>query len=169
LTLTLTRTSGGQFTVSTIVGPQPASWGTRNLENFAFCCTVDDEYNANFSTGITYLQIEFGDGGGDNDTPVQLRAFAGLDGTGGQLEIHSLPWTQNDAFPTVKTLIVQSVTPILSVRFAGLNPEFPNSLYWDNITTRGEEALVPAPEPVSLAMLGAGLCGVAAIRRRSLR
>jgi hypothetical protein len=166
LTMTLTRTSGNDFTVSTTVVGQPPAFGTRNLQNFSFCCPTGDQYNANFSTGINYFQIDFGDFFADNDTPVQLRAFSGYNGSGAQLDVHSLNWTAGDGFPDFATLIVQSATPILSVQFAGNNPAAPNSLFWDNITTRGEDALVALPEPVSLTMIGAGLFGVAAIRRR---
>lgn len=164
LTMTLTRTSGSNFSVAAVDFGAPAGWGAIDLENFDHGFPAGDEYNANFSTGISLFSIQFGDfGPSDNDTPVQLRAFSGLNGTGVELDVHSVNWLASDGFPNFKTLTVQSATPILSVQFFGSGPVH-NSLYWDNITTREDVATVP--EPVTLALLGSGLLGTAALRRR---
>ena len=142
----------------------PPGFGDRTLSNFEPTCCTANPYNANFSAAQNAVSIQFGDfGPSDDDTPVTLTAFSGLNGTGAVVGTASTTWLGTDAFPNFKTLTVISAAPFLSVRFSGSGP-FNNSLFWDNMLT-GDQVI---PEPMTLALIGSGLLGLAARRRRKV-
>jgi hypothetical protein len=165
LTMTLTR-DGGNFSVSDVAGASEG-WGDRTVENSAQCglssCPAGDFYNANFSSGISFFRIQFGDFNADDDTPVTLRAYSGADGTGTLLGTVNEIWLGSDSFPDFGVLSFGSATPILSVQFTA-GGAFTNTLFWDNITTR--EDLSAIPEPATLLLIGFGLAAAAYRRRR---
>jgi hypothetical protein len=165
-TMTLTRTSGNVFAVANTNG-HPAGWGSVTVQNFVDqTFPAGDAYNANFSVPLNHFSIQFGDfGPSDDDSPVVLMAFSGLNGTGTFLGSTSVPWLGSDSFPNFGVLSFSSASQIRSVRFFGSGSQFHNSLFWDNITTRDDFGEVP--EPATLVLLGSGLLGAAAARRRS--
>lgn len=162
VTLTLTLTDQSAFQISDTTPGGPASFGDRTLNNFGTACPpcTTASYNGNFSVGQGSVSISFGDfGPSDDDSPVILRIYSGLNGTG-LLNTISTSWLGSDSFPNFKTLTLSSAVPILSFQFTGSGP-FNNSLFWDNVETQ-----TAIPEPATMALIGTGLFGLAAARRR---
>ena len=164
LTATVTRTGGLQFTIGSY-GGVPASWGSRSMENFSFLTGgTGNPYNVNFSgAGVSSVSLQFGDfGPSDDDTPVTMQAWSGLNGTGTLLGTDTESWLGSDSFPGFGTLSLLSGTPIRSITFTA-GGTFPNSLFWDNLVV--EPAAVP--EPLSVLVFGGLLAaGGLAVRRR---
>lgn len=167
LTVTIYRTSGAVIDVwdlSFFSGP--ASWGSRSLGTFIDL--TDDYLVANFSApvGGVGVSVEFGDYGADSDDTVLLEAFSGLDATGSSLGSASSSWGGGDFFlgESPGTIGV-AASGIRSIRFKGGSFQFPQSLYWDNLTVQQQRDIVP--EPGALAMLaGLGVAGVGLLFRR---
>ncbi|MCG9894223.1 MAG: PEP-CTERM sorting domain-containing protein [Fimbriimonadaceae bacterium] len=137
----------------------PGVWGTRVLAPFAFQ-TEDDLFVANFNQEITEFWIDMGDFGADEDD-LQLRIYSGLNGTGDLIDSIDYPYGLG-SIPNFETVTWTSFGQnARSVLFRGGSPNFPNSVYMDNIT------VTPVPEPATLAFLGLG--GLAFIRRRKPR
>jgi hypothetical protein len=158
LTLTLTR-PGSTFDIfDTTSSPSsfPAVWGTRTLDPFS-AETSNTSFVANFSSPISSFKLSYGDFGDDSDT-ASIMAFSGPNGTGTLLAsntdvygLQSLP----DQFDTFGV----TAQGIQSIVFIGGSTDFPNSVYYDNLTVT--LAATAIPEPASLTLLGLGVAGLA--------
>lgn len=144
------------------------TFGTLSLSPFV---TGDDTNPApfvvDFSIGVDSVSIDFGDYGADTDDVFTLSLFAGAGGTGALLGTGTFTYGAS-AFPTIGTLLVDGSAPAFSAVFRGGGADFPNSLYYDNLTATGAGFAGTVPEPASWALLigGIGATGGALRRRR---
>ena len=164
LTMTLTR-PGGTFGISNQSGNTglgfPVSWGARTLSPFEN--NSNTGFLADFSAGVTGFGIEWGDYGADAD----LISIVGYDGVGGTGNIvfsatSTLPFTDS-TFHSGSFSVSGIPTAARSVTFIGGSVNFPNSLYWDNITATFETGV---PEPTSWALMLLGFLGIGSVARR---
>jgi len=168
LTVTITRTSGAVIDVwdlSVLSGP--ASFGFRTLGTFLDL--TDDFFVADFSAPVIGASIAFGDYGGDSDDTVLLEAYSGLGGTGTLLGTSAGSWGIGDfGLGDPPGTIAVSASGIQSIKFKGGSTDFPQSLYWDNLTVRVQQQPPGVvPEPGTLAMLaGLGVAGAGLLLRR---
>jgi hypothetical protein len=159
---TLTRSGSAAFDVVANIGGQagkPAGWGTRSLS--PFFTLPGDSWVLTFSAPVLSLSMEFGDYiPSDNDSPVTLVAYSGLNATGFIIDSNAALWTSSSRFPGFGSLSVAGpAIPFQSVVFSSSGPA-PNSLFWDNLA--GEAV----PEPGTLVLIGSGLTALALRRRR---
>ena len=96
-----------------------------------------------------------GDYGEDTDTLI-LEAYSELGGTGTLLASSTFVLTPGSSF-SFSTLSV-AASGIRSVRFIGGSPDFPNSVFYDNLTVTNQ--------PATLLLLGTGLAAVGAAGKR---
>ncbi|MCB8933327.1 MAG: PEP-CTERM sorting domain-containing protein [Fimbriimonadaceae bacterium] len=162
LTLELYREGGATFDIwdaTSTEGFFPLTWETRVLDPFANL-TTDDWFIGNFSSAVKQVEVEMTDFGSDEDELV-MEVYSGLDATGTLIATKTLSWGGNSS-PSYMALGWSSVFEsgaARSIRFRGGVPDFPNSMYYDNI------AATPVPEPASFAALLLG--GAALLRRRN--
>jgi PEP-CTERM motif len=140
---------------------KPPSWGARSLDPF-FAETSGTPFNLNFSTALSSLSVEFGDYGADFPDQLALWGFSGLNGTGTLVASVLVPY---DAvtFPAFATATISSSAPFRSARLMGGTPNFPNSVFYDNLTAE------VVPEPTTLVLLGTGVLVAAGSRFRHRR
>ncbi|MFN3682647.1 MAG: hypothetical protein ACK41F_01795 [Fimbriimonadaceae bacterium] len=140
----------------------PASWGSRSVWSGG-SSSASGPTTGNFSEGLSWVSMEFGDFGADDDQ-IFLRAYSGLDGSGSLLGSVSLFYDSSRALSNddFVTLSVGSATPIRSILFGSVGYQGLNNIYFDNV--RFEKAGVPAV-PGPLAALPFAL-GLLASRRR---
>jgi hypothetical protein len=149
LEVRLSRTSGAPFDIfdTSVSSRFPTGWGDRTLDPFADVAHVDDRWLLVFSQPIRSFSIQFGDFGGDDDSPVNLLAFDDPAGLGNLIDKDTAAWPEGMGFPEFGTLNV-SGAGIRSVLFWSEFVDaaiFPNSLLWDNLLLETETQ--PAPEP----------------------
>jgi hypothetical protein len=172
LTLTITRQDGSNLAVQNLnFVPTVPDFETRNVSNFSGplnASAFEASLILNFSAPIASASVSFGDLGGnfphDDDSPVTLTAFSGLNGTESNLGSSSVNYPDNLGFLDQGNGAIGTVSigaaGIQSLRFSSGGPT-PGTLYYDNIVV--DQASVP--EPASMLLLGSGLAGVLAQRR----
>lgn len=166
LTLTVTRDSGRAFDIVANTGNQaqkPADWGERSLDPF-FSETPVDALVGTFNAPVSSVSIEFGDYGQDSDG-FTLQVFDGPDGSGALLGTNMVPYG-NSALPIFGTGYL-AAAGIRSIRFTGGSPEFPNSVFYDNIQVSHEAPADAIPEAGSMTLLPGALPMLGLLRRRA--
>jgi hypothetical protein len=141
---------------------RPVSWASKSLAPAGGWNTPgalpQDWFVVDFSKPITSFSIGFGDyGPSDDDSPVELRAYTGLGGSGALVGSDSDTWLASDAFSLFKT-VSYTGGAARSVLFQSDGP-YEQSLFWDNIE------VTAIPEPVTLWPAGLGVLGLGIIRR----
>lgn len=173
LEVTITRSAGAAFDVLNpgaggYPNAYPDGWGEQALSPF-FAQSLDDFFIASFSIPVAFVSVESGDFGGDSDV-IALEAFSNDDGTGQILPVNvntdSVNWTSDLGLmglgdPPVEISVGEPLGTrvIRSVVFRGGSANFPNSVYFDNLT-------VVVPEPTTALMFGCGLAGIAVVGRK---
>jgi hypothetical protein len=161
--MTLTRHDGSDFKISDQSLFASPSWGNRTLDPFDH---VDPGnlsfFGLSFNTTVTSFSIQLGDVYLSDDDFSQADGFdASLFYLGSSYD----SWLSTDGLPDYHTLSLSGVGDMRFVNFgSGLSNDYPNSLYWDNITV--ETAGEAVPEPGTLALFGTALAGAVAFRRR---
>ncbi|MCX7798971.1 MAG: hypothetical protein N2109_01355 [Fimbriimonadales bacterium] len=134
----------------------PASWGSASLWTGGIFSSTSPT-TVNFSHGLNWVSVEFGDYGQDDDE-LFLWAFSDVDGTGtmlGSAGASYSSWKSLDLGDVV-TLSVTSVTPIRSVLLGSFGYAGLNNIYIDNL--RFERSDVPVvPGPVAAVPFVVGL------------
>ena len=125
---------------------------------FSRSISADDTFNAGssplrieFSTIVSFLYVEFGDGDPDDDGLVSITAYNMFDS---EVATNSFSFGTNTGIGSL-TLNAPNISYILTSSVSGLN-----TMFYDNIS------VTPVPEPVSLIALGAGFAALLARRRK---
>jgi PEP-CTERM motif len=174
LTLTVSRQDNSNIAIQNLNGGTPTvtDFGTRTLSNFAGtpgATSSDATLILNFSAPISSGSISFGDLGGfqtdDDDSPVVLTAYSGLNHTGSNLGSVSVdyPITLGFTFQgngAIRTATINAAG-IQSLTLSSGGP-FPGTLYYDNLVV---DTATPVPEPPSILLLGTGVAAMLAWRR----
>lgn len=163
ITVDIYREGGATFGITNLISAAtfPASWGQRTLDPFVGG-TGNTAFIANISPGVQGVSLEMGDFGADTDT-LLLQAYSGLNATGTLLGTATgvLPGGGiSFSFLNLST----SGADIRSIRFIGGSPNFPNSVYYDNLQLTSTDMVIP--EPTSLTLLGLGAIGLLGCARR---
>ena len=153
LTLTLQREAGASFFVLDIDAP----FGNALTP---FLDTTNTAFIGNFSSPQSTVSIDFGDFAPSDADIMLLQIFSGLNATGTLLDSASIACCEVGSGFVGGTLTLTG-TGINSIRFIGGSLEFPNSLFYDNITVSANSV----PEPGSLALFSLGLVGASIARR----
>lgn len=163
LGLTISRPSGENdiaFDLTLNEGTQSdkaVEFGDISLDSFVD--TTAAAFLVSFSQPVYTVSVDIGDYGDDEDTIV-LMAYDNLDGTGTPIATDELILTGVASDFSFLTLSVEDPNiSIESVRIVGGSPEFPQSVFVDNL-------IVEIPEPATAALALALLTGLVAIRRR---
>lgn len=168
ITMTITRNDGVDLVITDLTAFSVANFGSRTLVN------SNQPYGSiiriNFSQAVLDATLQFGDFNQDDDSPITLQAFSGLNGTGSLIDTDMANYLATDSIGLggsgARTLSVAG-NGITSLIFTSGGP-VPSTLYVDNISVN---LATEAPEPASL--LAFGIAGLAAAtvgwRRRRIK
>lgn len=134
LTIDISREQSS-FDIVSNVGDQQKSieFGQRSLTPFSDE-TDPTLFTVNFSANVYRVSVTMGDYGEDEDV-LFVQAYSGLNATGDFLDVDAiiLPESDTDNFSS-QVLILESTTPIRSIEMIGGSEDFPNSVFYDNLT-----------------------------------
>lgn len=162
LTLNITRNSGELCEVFDNQAflpdfPFPLTWDNRSLSPFNNA-TLNDYFIGDFSQGVSAVELEMTDFNQDADDLI-MEVWSGTGADGSLLATITASWGANETSPSWRGLGWNDPSKIArSIKFRGGSPDFPNSMFVDNIA-----AQTAVPEPATMAALG---LGVAALLRR---
>jgi hypothetical protein len=167
VTMTVTRVGGNHFDISDLSSFMPSSdgWGSSSLSPFSDAS--NSAFIFTFSQTVSAFSVQVGDFDGDSDAQSGT-AYSGANGTGSVLGTFGGMWGDGDlggGTPPETDSI--SAAGIESIVFIGGSPDFPNSLYYDNIMVTTSVSAVPEPSSVLLLLTGAGGFAGMRLRRRS--
>ena len=167
LTATINRPSSTFDVVDTTTFRDafPSSFGTRSLDPFS-AETSNTPFIIDFSTSVNSVSFDAGDFGDDSDI-VTLALYSGFGATGAIVGSASFSY-EASAFPTIATLQATGISTALSARIQGGSTDFPNSLYYDNLSVEfTPEGAVPEPATWAMMIGGVGMVGGMMRRRRA--
>jgi PEP-CTERM motif len=161
LTLTVTTEGSPQGFVHVVSVPVPALQGPQGvagaLDSF-FALGRFAPLRFSFDRPINSITFNFGDAGGDSDSPVSIRAFR----ANGDL-VGEIFETYPAGFDAGKSLTLNFAGVSYYVASSGSEIGNPNSITWD---ISAVQAAVPEPASWALLIAGFGLTGAAMRRRR---
>lgn len=165
VTMTITRVGGNAFDIANLSGTMPSSsgWGSSSLDPFVD--TSNSAFIFSFSQPVSSFSVQIGDFGGDFDTESGT-AYSGMSGTGTVLGTFSGTFGDGDLLTDPPVTDGISVAGIESVVYIGGSPEFPNSVYYDNIMVN-TSSVTPEPSSILLLLTGLGSAVGLRLRRRS--
>lgn len=152
INLTITRDRGP---IEIATRTYPPGWGLNALS--PFLDTNGSEFFLTFSALVTSISVDVGDFAPSDPDSFTLDAGTGSD-SGSQGE--------NTGFPTFSTLSLSEIDTF-TAQLSGGSADFPQSVFWDNITVAFVPAEVPEPAPYALLLAGLAALGLRLVRRKS--
>lgn len=118
---------------------------------------------ATFSESVSFVSVTIGDRNSDADL-LYLYAYASDNSLIGS-DSFANPY---DSYAGTTLIVSSSSANIAYVEFFGVGGLF-NSVLWDNFSFEVEDSYnqLPVPEPATIFLLGAGLAGLAGIRKKN--
>ena len=164
---TLTVTPDGNPTGFIFVdNPRVPLLGTKAVAGSRVNPLITGQFSAlrfTFSQLIDSVTFNFGDGGGDNDSPVTISAFSA-----GNVLLGSVTDTYPAGFGTGKSQTLNFLGAKYYIATSGGPGDNDNSIFWDIGNFRVSVAAA-VPEPASWAMMLAGFGIVGGAMRRRQR
>ncbi len=161
VTLTATSTDSGSFVHANNPGSfLSTSMGNRALIGALTPTLAVDQFTPvrmDFSSLLTSLSLLAGDGGGDDDGTVRIRAYNSLNVL---IDTDTALHPSGALIPLTLSVAAPGISYIIADSFGG--PNNLNSVFWDNVT------VVAVPEPGTIGLLAVvGILSSPILRRRN--